>query len=73
LQKGILQGLENLNHAVNSAIFEFETQRKAQISHTTKFKTACELLAKTPVEIDKNSDLGRMIMPSYEKALRGFH
>ena len=62
LQKGILHGLENLNIAVNLGISQFETQRGKQITQLNELKTACEGLTKTPVEIDKNSDLARMVI-----------
>lgn len=65
LQKGISQGLENLNHTVNLAISQFEKQRAEQISRLNELQTACEFLIKMPVEIDKNSDLARMIMTNH--------
>lgn len=65
LQKGILQGLDRLNHAVNLGISQFETKRAEQISQLNELKTACELLTKTSVEIDKKSDLGRMVITNH--------
>jgi GTPase Era involved in 16S rRNA processing len=65
LQKGISQGLENLNYKVNLVISKFETYRNEQILELNELKTACKLLTKMPVEIDKNSDLARMVIENH--------
>lgn len=62
LQKGISNGLENLNYSANLAILQFEQQRIEQIAQLNELKTACEPLTKIHVEINKNSDLVRMII-----------
>ena len=61
LNKGISQGLENLNHEVSEAIEQFKSQHATQLQNLNALLILCESITKTPVEIDKNSDLGRMI------------
>jgi GTPase SAR1 family protein len=65
LNKGTSKGLDSLNHSVNLGISQFEAERAEQISQLNELKTACELLTKTPVEIDKKSDLGRMVISNH--------
>jgi GTPase SAR1 family protein len=62
LKKGIFQGLANLDFEIQNAISQFEKQRSEQIVELNELKTACKLLVKMPVEIDKNSDLGRILI-----------
>lgn len=62
LQKGILQGLEHLNHAVELVIEQFTLQRKNQLTQLHTFQEMCTKLTQAEIEIDKNSELGRMVL-----------
>lgn len=62
LQKGILQGLGNLNQSIEFVIMQFNEQRAGQLTQLHTFQQACNELAQTTVEIDKNSELGRMVL-----------
>jgi len=62
LQKGILQGLENLNNAVELIFMQFNQQRTQKLTQLVTLQQACNELTQTTVEIDKNSELGRMVL-----------
>lgn len=62
LNKGILQGLANLNHEVCAAIEQFKIQRAAQLQEGKTLLGACEAILKTPVDIAENNTLKRMVI-----------
>ena len=62
LNKGISQGLAHLNHDVITAIEQFQKQRATQLETANILLSSCELITKTPVEIEQNSALGRLLI-----------
>ncbi len=62
LNKGVSQSLASLNHEVSAVIDEFQKQRITQLQNAKTLLALCESITKTPVEIDKNSTLGRMLV-----------
>lgn len=61
LKKGIFQGLANLDVEIQNAMSEFEKQRTLQLTQLNALQNRGESITKMPVEIDKNSDFGRML------------
>lgn len=62
LHKGILQGLEKLNFAVESAMMQFSQERKSQLTQLHTLQQLCNQLEQNTIEIDNDSELGRMIL-----------
>lgn len=62
LHKGILQGLEKLNFAVESAMMQFSQERINQLTQLHTLQQLCNQLEQNTVEIDKTSELGRMVL-----------
>jgi predicted GTPase len=62
LQKGISNGLENLNNAVELTLVQFNQQRTQKLTQLHSLQQECNELTQTTVEIDKNSELGRMVL-----------
>jgi GTPase SAR1 family protein len=62
LKKGISNGLETMNFEVKNAISQFETQRGKHIDQLNELKTVAKSQIKIPDNLDKNSDLGRILL-----------
>jgi hypothetical protein len=62
LNKGISQGLANLNHEVGTAIEQFQQQRATQLQTVNALLVLCEKITSEKVEFAPNSTLERMLM-----------
>lgn len=63
LNKGILQGLENLDDDVIAALEQFSEQQAIQLQQANALLAMCDTIIKKPVEFAPNSTLERMLMP----------
>ena len=63
LNKGISQGLENLNHDVITALEQFQQQQTVQWQQANALLAMCDKMIKNPVTFSPNSTLERMLMP----------
>ncbi len=62
LNKGISQGLANLNHEVGVAIERFQQQRATQLQNVNALLVLCEKITSEKVEFAPNSTLERMLI-----------
>jgi GTPase SAR1 family protein len=62
LNKGISQGLASLDSEMGVTLTQFQKQRAIQLQHLNALLGLCQSITKTPVEIDKDSALGRMLV-----------
>ncbi len=62
LNKGISQGLANLNHEVGVAIEQFQRQRATQLQNANALLVLCEKIMSEKIEFAPNSTLERMLI-----------
>jgi len=62
LNKGVSQGLAIVDYEVGLALTQFQKQRAIQLQHLNTLLVLCQSITKTPVDVDKNSALGRMLV-----------
>ena len=62
LNKGISQGLANLNHEVSAAIDQFQHQRATQLQNANALLVLCEKIMSKKIEFTPNSTLERMLI-----------